>query len=100
VLVKELLSSAKMPEAYSIKSRAHTCHITGKAFEAEQAFIAALFPDPESSSYLRYDYSLEAWDARESDADVPFSHWRSLYQVEEKPEKIEVKRSFHPRRHA
>ncbi|MEM9081843.1 MAG: hypothetical protein AAGC74_14260, partial [Verrucomicrobiota bacterium] len=79
-----------MPEAYSIKSRSHSCHLSGQAFTEDQPFITALFPDPESSGYLRLDFSLDAWDSRESDADVPFSFWRSTYKPPETEQKIEV----------
>ncbi|MDP0492577.1 MAG: hypothetical protein Q7Q71_16140 [Verrucomicrobiota bacterium JB023] len=79
-----------MAENYSIRSRSHACCITAEAFVEDQPFITALYPDPESSSYLRQDYSLPAWDARESDAEVPFSYWRSVYKPPQKEEKVEV----------
>lgn len=78
-----------MVENYSIKSRSHTCHVTGEPFQEEQPFIAAIFPDPESSGYLRQDYSLEAWENRE-DENQPFSFWRSHYKAPVKEEKTEV----------
>ena len=78
-----------MVEKYSIKSRAHCCHVTGEAFEEEQPFIAAIFPDPESSGYLRLDYSIESWDARE-DETIPFSFWRSHYKPPVKEEDNQV----------
>ena len=78
-----------MVEKYSIKSRAHCCHVTGEAFEEEQPFIAAIFPDPESSGYLRLDYSIESWDARE-DETIPFSFWRSHYKPPVKEEDAQV----------
>lgn len=78
-----------MVENYSIKSRSHTCHLTGEAFQEEQPFIAAIFPDPESSGYLRQDYSLQGWEDRE-EANEPFSFWRSNYKAPVKEEKTEV----------
>ena len=78
-----------MVEKYSIKSRAHCCHLTGETFEEEQPFIAAIFPDPESSGYLRLDYSIESWDARE-DETQPFSFWRSHYKPPVKEEDAQV----------
>ena len=78
-----------MVETYSIKSRSHACHVTGETFQEEQPFIAAIFPDPESSGYLRLDYSLQAWDARE-DNTKPFSFWRSHYKPPIKEEETQV----------
>lgn len=78
-----------MVENYSIKSRSHTCHVTEEAFQEEQPFIAAIFPDPESSGYLRRDYSVEAWENREEEEE-PFSFWRSHYKPPVKEEKTEV----------
>ena len=78
-----------MVEKYSIKSRAHTCHVTGEQFQEEQPFIAAIFPDPESSGYLRQDYSLDAWEQREEEA-KPFSFWRSHYKPPVKEEETQV----------
>ncbi len=78
-----------MVENYSIKSRSHVCHVTGEPFQEEQAFIAAIFPDPESSGYLRQDFSLEAWKDREGDAE-PFSFWRSHYKPPVREEETQV----------
>ncbi len=79
-----------MVENYSIKSRAHRCHLTEQEFVTDQPFIAAIFPDPESSGYLRLDYSLEAWDSRDESEPKPFSFWRSHYKPPVKEEKAEV----------
>ena len=79
-----------MVENYSIKSRSHVCHVTGEAFAEEQPFIAAIFPDPESSGYLRRDYSIAAWENIEEGEEKPFSFWRSLYKPPVKEEKAEV----------
>ena len=43
--------------------------------------MTALYPDPESSGYLRRDYCVEAWDALPADAEVPFSCWRTTFTV-------------------
>ena len=81
-----------MVENYSIKSRSHVCHVTGEAFQEEQVFIAAIFPDPESSGYLRRDYTVDAWENREGEEgeEEPFSFWRSHYKPPVKDEKAEV----------
>ena len=53
-----------MKEPWSIKSRAHKCAATEADFEDGQTIHAALFPDPESSGYLRQDFSVEAWEKK------------------------------------
>ncbi|GHC61769.1 hypothetical protein [Roseibacillus persicicus] len=78
-----------MVEKYSIKSRSHCCHVTGEAFVEDQPFIAAIFPDPEASGYLRLDYSMEAWEARDEETE-PFSFWRSHYKPPVQEEKAQV----------
>lgn len=77
-------------EPWSIKARAHVCSITEKKFDDGESFYTALFPDPESSGYLRKDFSVEAWENRADDTDKPFSFWGSIYQAPVKEEKVEV----------
>ena len=79
-----------MKEPWSIKTRSRACAGTEKAFTDGQPIHAAIFPDPESSGYLRRDYSEEAW-AELSKEDTPFSHWKTVYKkasVEEKQEDV------------
>lgn len=79
-----------MKEPWSIKSRAHNCAATETPFEEGQKIRAAIFPDPDSSGYLRKDFSVEAWDAIE-DRETPFSTWVTTYEppvVEEKAEDV------------
>lgn len=79
-----------MKEPWSIKSRARECAITGEPFEAGQQIRAAIFPDSDSSGYLRKDFSLQAWDDR-ADEEAPFSTWLTHYEppvVEEKAEDV------------
>ena len=79
-----------MKELWSLKSRAHQCASSGEPFEEGEKIRAAIFPDPESSGYLRQDFKLAAWENR-SDPDPPFSTWITTYQapvVEEKAEDV------------
>lgn len=79
-----------MKEPWSIKSRARVCAATEVAFEAGQKIRAAIFPDPDSSGYLRKDFTLEAWEAREEE-EVPFSTWITTFEppvLEEKAEDV------------
>lgn len=68
-----------MKEPWSIKSRARECAASGVAFESGQKIRAAIFPDPDSSGYLRKDFTQEAWASREEDI-VPFSTWLTTYE--------------------
>ncbi len=79
-----------MKEPWSIKSRAKECAATGTPFEAGQKIRAAIFPDPESSGYLRKDFATDAWENLEEKGS-PFSTWLTQYEppvVEEKPEDV------------
>ncbi|MEN9990445.1 MAG: hypothetical protein RLZZ224_147 [Verrucomicrobiota bacterium] len=77
-------------ESWHIKSRAHQCAVTGKSFADGETIIAAIFPDPESSGWLRRDYSLEGWSQRVTENEEKFSHWKTLYQAPVAQEKVEV----------
>ena len=79
-----------LPEAWSIKTRAHQCALTETKFEDQQEFYTAIFPDPESSGYLRMDFSIEAWEDRPEELMKPFSFWKNTYEVALHEEKQEV----------
>lgn len=79
-----------LPEAWSIKARAHQCALTEIKFEDEQEFYTAIFPDPESSGYLRMDFSLEGWENRPEELMKPFSFWKNTYEASIMEEKAEV----------
>ena len=79
-----------MKEPWSIKSRSKTCAASEEAFEDGEKIRAAIFPDPESSGYLRKDYKVDAWEKSEND-EIPFSTWLTTYTppvIEEKPEAV------------
>ena len=93
-----------MKEPWSIKSRARECAASGEPFADGEKIRAAIFPDPDSSGYLRRDYKLACWEKRgdlesESDSDSdsdseqesPFSTWLTTYHppvVEQKTEDV------------
>lgn len=77
-------------EPWSIKSRAHVCAVSERHFEDGESFCTAIFPDPESSGYLRKDFSADAWDQRSEDQAVPFSFWQSIYRAPVKEEEVEI----------
>ncbi len=77
-------------EPWSIKSRAHFCVVTERHFEDGESFYTAIFPDPESSGYLRRDFSVAAWEERSEAGDAPFSFWQSTYHAPVKEEEAQV----------
>ena len=82
-----------LAESWHLRSRSRECAATGRPFTDGEAIITALFPDPESSGYLRKDYSIEAWHERDGEEEKPFSFWRAIYQAPigtgEKPGMVE-----------
>ena len=72
-----------LAESWHVRSRSRECASTERPFEDGEAIVTALFPDPESSGYLRRDYCIEAWDKREEGEEQAFSFWRSTYEVPE-----------------
>jgi hypothetical protein len=77
-------------ESWHIKSRAHQCAVTGTSFVDGEPIIAAIFPDPESSGWLRRDYSLAGWSQRVMDQEEKFSHWKTIYHAPVAQDKAEV----------
>ena len=74
---------------WKIRSRAHVCSHTGRPFEDEEEFYAAIFNDPESGELTRQDYCTEAWDAVHETL-KPFSFWKSVYHKPVAEDKKEV----------
>ena len=66
-------------ETWHLRSRARQCSATGTPFIEGQPIITAIFPDPESSGYLRKDFLEEAWKQRGGEDETPFSSWRTTY---------------------
>lgn len=68
-----------LQESWHVRSRSRECAATGAAFADGEVIITALYPDPESSGFLRRDFSTSAWTGRPEDADKPFSFWKTTY---------------------
>lgn len=79
-----------MKENWSIKSRAHRCALSDEPFSDGQKIHAALFPDPESSGYLRHDYAQESWKNLPPETPQPFSHWQTTYEAPVPEKKAET----------
>jgi len=68
-------------ESWHVRSRSRHCAATQRPFVDGETIVTALYPDPESSGYLRRDYGLEAWNALPAAAEKPFSFWRTTFAV-------------------
>lgn len=66
-------------ESWHVRSRSRECAATQVAFADGETIVTALFPDPESSGYLRRDFRLDAWQERPADAETPFSFWKTTF---------------------
>jgi len=71
-----------LAESWHIRSRGRECAASQRPFVAGETIVTALFPDPESSGYLRRDYCLEAWNDLPPEAAAPFSHWRTIHTAQ------------------
>jgi hypothetical protein len=73
---------ALLAESWHIRSRARTCSATDRPFEDGETIVTALFPDPESSGYVRKDFGVAEWKARDQEVTgTPFSFWKAVYQA-------------------
>ena len=77
-----------MQQNWSIRSRAHTCAVTGRPFEDGESFHTTIYFDPEENGYVRRDVCAEAW-AQELEQRKPVAAWKTVYSrviAEAKPE--------------
>ncbi len=77
-----------MQQNWSIRSRAHTCAVTGRPFEDGESFHTTIYFDPEENGYVRRDVCAEAW-AQELEQRKPVAAWKTIYSkviAEAKPE--------------
>lgn len=77
-----------MQQNWSIRSRAHTCAVTGRQFEDGESFHTTIYFDPEENGYVRRDVCAEAW-AQEVEQRKPVASWKTIYSrvlAEAKPE--------------
>ena len=70
-----------LAETWHVRSRSRECAATGRAFADGETIITALYPDPESSGYLRRDYAIESWNELPADAEAAFSFWKTIYSA-------------------
>jgi hypothetical protein len=70
-----------LAETWHVRSRSRECAATGRAFADGETIITALYPDPESSGYLRRDYAIEAWKNLPAAAETAFSFWKTIFST-------------------
>lgn len=75
-------------EPWHVRSRGRECAFTQNAFTDGESIVTALFPDPESSGYLRRDYGVEGWKSHQETGEKPFSFWRTSFTITPGNEKI------------
>ncbi len=68
-------------ESWHVRSRGRECAASQRSFVDGETIVTALFPDPESSGYIRRDYSVEGWKSYQASGDAPFSFWRTKYSA-------------------
>jgi hypothetical protein len=68
-----------LAESWHVRSRSRECAATQRAFIDGETIVTALFPDPESSGYVRRDFCLDAWQNLPEDAEKPFSFWKTNF---------------------
>jgi len=68
-----------LQESWHVRNRSRECSITQIPFTEGQPIVTALFPDPESSGYVRKDFCETAWAERTPEDEAPFSSWRTKF---------------------
>jgi len=68
-------------ETWHVRSRSRECAVTRRAFTDGETIVTALYPDPESSGYVRRDFSLQAWDQLPEDVEPAFSFWKTSFSA-------------------
>lgn len=81
-----------LPQKWSISARSHSCSLSGEKFTDGQTFYTAIYPDPDSSGYLRRDFSESSWSQRPAAYQRPFSSWKNTYHAPEKEDTETVTR--------
>lgn len=70
-----------LAETWHVRSRSRECAATGRVFSDGETIITALYPDPESSGYLRRDYAIDAWKELPADSEKAFSFWKTIFST-------------------
>jgi hypothetical protein len=74
-------------QIWNIKSRAHECARTARAFEVGEPFFTAIYFDTEIGELIRRDVAADAWPEEIAER-TPLAYWRAEY---EKPQAAAAK---------
>ncbi len=77
-------------ESWHVRSRGRECAATQLPFVDGEVIITALFPDPESSGYVRRDYRTDGWKSYQETGAAPFSFWRTKYAAPSSHETVNL----------
>jgi hypothetical protein len=70
-----------LAESWHVRSRGRECTATQHTFADGETIVTALYPDPESSGYLRRDYCTDGWKTAQESDEKPFSFWRTTFSA-------------------
>ena len=70
-----------LAESWHVRSRSRECAATQRPFADGEIIVTALYPDPESSGYLRRDFCVDAWNNLPEDAEKAFSFWKTTFNA-------------------
>ena len=70
-----------LAESWHVRSRSRECAATQRPFNDGDVIVTALYPDPESSGYLRRDFCVDAWNSLPEDAEKAFSFWKTTFNA-------------------
>jgi len=79
-------------ESWHVRARGRECAATQTSFSEGETIVTALFPDPESSGYLRRDFCIQGWTDHQASGEKAFSFWKTTYSIptgNEKPNPVE-----------
>jgi hypothetical protein len=66
-------------QIWNIKSRAHECARTARAFEEGEPFFTAIYFDTEIGEFIRRDVAADAWQEEVAER-TPLAYWRADYE--------------------
>jgi hypothetical protein len=66
-------------QIWNIKSRAHECARTARAFEEGEPFFTAIYFDTEIGELIRRDVAADAWPEEIAER-TPLAYWRAEYE--------------------
>lgn len=79
-----------LAEPWHVRSRGRECAATQRPFVDGETIVTALFPDPESSGYVRRDYRTDGWTSYQETGAAPFSFWRTKYAAPSSHETVNL----------